>query len=275
MTCNSRPIHYRTAGYAMGPIIRLISPGDVGEIVKPFVFLDLFEMTATDRRGFVPHPHSGIATLTAFFEGHMTYGDTTGKRGAMAEGSVEWMRAGSGVWHAGEPSPGHKMRGFQLWIALPPELELATAESLYLDADDIPETGPARILLGSYAGKRSDVPYPPSITYLHVRLKNGEHWRYLPAADHDIAWLAVGQGALETAGTRVERELSVFADGTDPIDVIAHGDTEFVIGSAPRHPHPLVIGNSSVHTSGDALAQGEQTISALRRSDAFAALAAR
>jgi hypothetical protein len=40
----------------------------------------------------------------------------------------------------------------------------------------------------------------------------------------------------------------------------ADGDTSFVLGSAIKHPHPLVLGYYSVHTSGAALAQGEAEI---------------
>nr|WP_330211998.1 pirin family protein [Pseudomonas sp. Z18(2022)] len=247
----------------------------MGEHLKPFVFLDLFEFSHSGDRGFVPHPHSGIATLTAFFEGHMTYGDTTGKRGAMANESVEWMRAGSGVWHAGEPSPGSLMRGFQLWVALPPHLELAPAESLYFEADRIERDGPARILLGNYQGKESPIPAPASITYLHVRLADGERWSYHPAPDHEIAWLATNAGKLETGGLVLERELAVFAEGRGAIDIVAQGKAEFVIGSAAKHPYPLVNGSSSVHTSAAALAEGERTIASLQRSPAFAALASR
>ncbi len=29
---------YRTSGHREGPITRLMSPGDIGELVKPFVF---------------------------------------------------------------------------------------------------------------------------------------------------------------------------------------------------------------------------------------------
>ncbi|HZV64755.1 MAG TPA: pirin family protein, partial [Telluria sp.] len=44
------------------------------------------------------------------------------------------------------------------------------------------------------------------------------------------------------------------------IDFVAHGDTEFVLGSAVKHPHELVMGYYSVHTSEAALAQGEAEI---------------
>ena len=45
-----------------------------------------------------------------------------------------------------------------------------------------------------------------------------------------------------------------------PITVEAKADTEFVLGSAARHPHPLVTGYYSVHTSKAALEQGEAEI---------------
>ena len=38
-----RKVVHRTRGYRHGPIARLMSPSDLGEQLKPFVFLDLFE----------------------------------------------------------------------------------------------------------------------------------------------------------------------------------------------------------------------------------------
>jgi hypothetical protein len=38
-----RAIVQRTRGRTHGPVTRLMSPSDLGEILKPFVFLDLFE----------------------------------------------------------------------------------------------------------------------------------------------------------------------------------------------------------------------------------------
>lgn len=270
-----RAIVHRTRGDRHGPITRLMSPGDLGQYLKPFVFLDLFESEKIQGRGFAPHPHSGIATLTTFLSGKMTYADSSGKSGALSEGSVEWMRAGAGVWHAGEPVPGEPMRGYQLWLALPPELELAPAESLYLDAGRIASTGPARVLLGHYDDNSSPVFLPVSLTYLHVRLADGERWTYRPGADHDVAWLALNQGRLYTAGVVLERELAVFEEGARSIEVIAQGAVELVIGSAAKHPYPLVTGYYSVHTSQAALLRGEANIATLEHSPVVAALRAR
>ena len=268
----TRAIAQRTRGTRHGPITRLMSPDDWGELVKPFVFLDLFEADVFQGKGFAPHPHSGIATLTTFLEGSMSYSDSTGKSGSLSTGSVEWMRAGRGVWHAGRPTEGHAVRGYQLWLALPPELELAPPESLYLEPGQIETNGPARVLLGTYDGTTSPITLPMPVTYLHVRLEDKQRWRFRPDPEHDLAWLALNSGRLRVGDTTLEREMAVFADGNEAIDLVADGRVELVIGSAARHPYPLITGHYSVHTSQAALAEGERSIAELERTPALAAL---
>ncbi len=131
----AREVVARTKGRRHGPITRLASPSDLGEMLKPFVFLDYFELDAASGFGFNAHPHSGIATHTTFLDGALDYGDSTGKSGSMAVGNLEWMQAAGGVWHWGQPSPGTPSRGYQLWVALPPAIELAQATSAHIDAD--------------------------------------------------------------------------------------------------------------------------------------------
>src|SRR5271156_5676281 len=144
----SRPIVLRTRGRRHGPITRLVSPSDIGELIKPFVFLDLFDISATGAPAFGWHPHSGIATLTVIHEGAIEYQETTGVKGVLSPGGIEWMRAGGGVWHTGAAL--RQAKGFQLWIALPEALENAPSQSHYLSADQVPEEQPARVILGAH-----------------------------------------------------------------------------------------------------------------------------
>jgi len=63
------------------------------------------------------------------------------------------------------------------------------------------------------------------------------------------------------AGEAVEAgEMIVFAPSNDAINFKAETDAEFVIGSATQHPHDLVLGYYSVHTSPSSLQKGEQQI---------------
>ena len=55
----TRAVVHKTRGYGHGPIVRLMSPSDLGEQLKPFVFLDLFEADMRALAGNMPvHPHA-------------------------------------------------------------------------------------------------------------------------------------------------------------------------------------------------------------------------
>jgi redox-sensitive bicupin YhaK (pirin superfamily) len=267
---NHRRIASRTQGHRHGPITRFMSPGDLGESMKPFVFLDYFEFPSNARSVLPVHPHSGIATHTTLLEGSVDYSDSTGKSGTLNPHSIEWMQAGGGVWHGGGPSGREAVRGFQVWIALPPALELADAYSDYVDDNSIPRAGNARVLLGAYRGLSSPISYKEPVTYLRVQLRDGEHWTYQPSNGHDVAWLAVATGGLIVDGQQLGREMAVFEPGFEPIEVVAHGDVELVIASAIKHPYPLVTGYYSVHTSEQALVRGEAGYAAIAKTMSLA-----
>ena len=266
----TRRIVHRTCGHGAGPIVRLMSPSDLGEHLKPFVFLDLFEADMRGLVGSMPvHPHSGIATVTVFTDGDVTFDDPQAGHGSLGYGGVESVRAGRGMWHGKELSAGTSptTRGFQLWVALPADLEHAEPEAQYVGAEQIPRLGPARLIVGAYGGATSPVRAPGAINYLLVTLKPRERWTYEPPSGHVIAWVALSKGAL-IAGERVSRgELAIFEKSETPLTfegVDGVGAT-FVLGSAVPHPYQLHLGAYSVHTSDEALAEGERHIRELKQ----------
>lgn len=260
-----RRIVARTQGHKHSFVTRLMSPGDIGELLKPYVFLDLFEMTGAPLGNMGLHPHSGIATLTWVTRGNVDYEDTSGQSGVLPRGGVEWMVAGGGIWHGGGWSGGERTCGFQLWVALPPSLELGEAVSTYLAPDLIPQVGPVQVLLGEYGGARSLIDAPSPMNYLAVALKAGERWRYQPAAGHTVAWVALSEGRLHVPEGLAAGELAVFDGSEGALDFHADTDTEFVLGTAVPHPHPLTLGSYSVHTNSDALLAGERNIAGIGR----------
>ena len=259
-----RRIVHRTFGDRHGPISRLVSPSDLGRRLKPFVFLDLFDAEVSSFPGVGWHPHSGIATLTYLWEGSVRYEDTTGAAGFLPAGGVEWFKAAGGAWHGGGAGNSGRSRGFQLWLALPPDQELGSSESIYQKPQDIHPKGPASVLLGTLGDVSSPLKAPSSINYLAVRLKAGETWRYEPPADHTICWVALASGSLADPEPVQAGELAVFEPSNDAIDFHAETDTEFVLGSAVSHPYELALGNYSVHTSPASLQAGEQRIAEIK-----------
>jgi len=253
-----RPIVLRTRGSRHGAVTRLVSPSDIGELIKPFVFLDLFDISERNAPNFGWHPHSGIATLTLLHTGAVEYQETTGVTGTLGAGGIEWMRAGGGVWHTGAALG--QAKGFQLWIALPEELESSPSQSHYLSADQVPEERPARVILGSYGRAKSAIPSPERINYLDVQLAAGERWIYQPPPDHEVAWLAVSEGTIRTPESVSAGEFVAFEESNSALVIQADRASRFILGSAAKHPHELVLGHYSVHTNHAALVAGESAI---------------
>ena len=260
-----RAITYRTRGHSHGPITRLVSPSDVGQLIKPFVFLDYVDIDPQRSPDIGFHPHSGIATITVILEGQISYEETSGTTGVIDPGGVEWMRAGGGVWHNGGATGTARVKGYQLWIALPANLESADAEAQYLGPQHFERSGPARIILGRYGDSASKLPAPSTINYLEVVLKKGEKWGYEPPRDHTVAWIAVHKGKLATPAVVEKGELAVFEESKAALEFEALEDTGFILGSAVKHPHDLVLGTYSVHTSRQALDRGEANIREIGR----------
>jgi redox-sensitive bicupin YhaK (pirin superfamily) len=266
-----RRILHRTRGHGHGAITRLMSPSDLGEYLKPFVFLDIFDMDLRGPAGprMPIHPHSGIATVTVLTKGRMNFEDPDAGSGTLGYGAVEWMRAGGGVWHGQEMSPADvpRVQGFQLWLALPPELENSPPQSRYIEADAMRRAGPAHVIVGEYDGVRSPVPAWDGVNYLLVTLQPGESWTYQPPPGHSVGWMAVASGAVETGAPVSAGEMAVFEEGESPIALKNAGeeDAVFVLGSAMPHRHDLHLGNYSVHTTAQALEAGESRIAGLRQ----------
>jgi redox-sensitive bicupin YhaK (pirin superfamily) len=265
-----RRVNLRTRGNTHGHITRLMSPSDLGHMLKPYVFLDLFNVDLHDpRSGFSIHPHSGLATITVITDGDVRFDDPTDGTGHIGFGGFEWMRAGNGVWHGKELSGGTtpRAKGFQLWLALRSDLEHERVDSQYVESKHVPSAGPAYVILGKYEGFRSPARAPEGVTYLLVRLAAGTEWTFTPPSTEPVAWMAVSSGTLVGETPADAGEMVIFEQAVQPIKLKASSasDAVFVIGSAEPHPHDLHLGNYSVHTSADSLARGEANIERLRR----------
>ncbi len=108
--------------------------------LDPFLLLDEFGSENKDdyMAGFPPHPHRGIETVTYMLEGKFEHKDSTGAKGIMSSGDVQWMKTGGGIIHSEMPAMADgKLHGFQLWVNMPAKLKMSKPEYIYLDAKQI------------------------------------------------------------------------------------------------------------------------------------------
>ncbi len=110
--------------------------------LDPFLMLDEFGSENKDDyiAGFPPHPHRGIETVTYMLAGIFKHEDSTGSKGEMGPGSVQWMTAARGIIHSEMPIMKEgKLHGFQLWVNMPAKLKMNKPSYQNIDPKDIPE----------------------------------------------------------------------------------------------------------------------------------------
>ncbi|MBL4688743.1 MAG: pirin family protein [Nannocystaceae bacterium] len=248
-----------------GGDINQMFDGDLRERLKPFVFLDHFDVETDKEWGFHYHPHSGVATFTYTQTADLKHVDTGGHAGVLEKGSVQWMAAGGGIWHEELYQPsGGTVKGLQLWLTLPPELENAAVEYDQAAGSALPVVDQTRVLSGTFGEASSPIRTAYPFNYFDVSADRA--WTFDPPADHDVIWLYTYEGAAIIGGKKVKpKHLVVFERGPGSIEVLPDGDqVGFVIGTAAASTHPLVVGQFSMHTNEVALAKGLKRIGELR-----------
>ena len=110
------------------------------EYIDPFLMLDEFGSENKDDyiAGFPPHPHRGIETVTYMLKGEFEHQDSTGAKGIMSSGDVQWMKTGRGIIHSEMPAMSDgKLLGFQLWVNMPAQLKKNKPEYLYIKSNEL------------------------------------------------------------------------------------------------------------------------------------------
>ena len=109
------------------------------------------------------HPHRGFETITIAYQGEVEHKDSRGNQGIIREGDVQWMTAGSGIFHEEFQSTefsktGGTMEMVQLWVNLPASLKMTTPKYQAIEGKTIPEvqlpeeSGKVRVIAGEYEG---------------------------------------------------------------------------------------------------------------------------
>jgi redox-sensitive bicupin YhaK (pirin superfamily) len=121
------------------------------------VFLDAFGPEHVDMR-VLPHPHTGLQTVTWPLAGEIHHRDSLGSDVVVRPGQLNLMTAGHGVSHSEiSLGTGRLLRGVQLWIALPAdEADQPPRFSQHLDLPVVTGDGlAATVLVGELGGPTS------------------------------------------------------------------------------------------------------------------------
>jgi redox-sensitive bicupin YhaK (pirin superfamily) len=246
MLCTPRPICFHAnnpdkerASHLGAP--QLVAPQSLGQRFTPFMSLDVLkagERSALDETSTVSD--SGTAIITFLLSGEAEFSDSTRKQGRLKQGDVLWMLSGSGLQYSLTPKTPDCV-SVKLRVALSPVLESAPAQSVYLNSARIEGNGPARVLLGQHGHASGQVAFPALVNYMVVGLAAEQVWTYEPLANHQVAWIAVLSGKINTSNTVVEAdEIAVYENSHQSMSFLAEVDTVFLLATSHQfNPHQV------------------------------------
>ena len=169
--------------------------------LDPFLLLDEFGSENKDdyMAGFPPHPHRGIETVTYMLEGKFEHKDSTGAKGIMSSGDVQWMKTGGGIIHSEMPAMADgKLHGFQLWVNMPAKLKMSKPEYIYLDAKQIKiykdEEKKIKIIAGKFKNYEGPIKgHNVEPIYFDIELREENEFKFdLPLNHNSFIYLVEG-----------------------------------------------------------------------------------
>jgi hypothetical protein len=178
--------------------------------MSPFLMLDYNEpwtVGPTDHpRGVDVHPHKGFETVTIAWSGNVAHEDSSGGRGEIGPGDVQWMTAGSGILHKEFHAESFSRQGgvfhmAQLWVNLPAKFKNTPPSYQDLrDADmgrvQLPDNGgELRVIAGEQMGVKGPAKTFTRINIYDVKLKAGSVMN-LELPDGDNTAIVVMEGNL-------------------------------------------------------------------------------
>lgn len=247
---NASSTHMVGDGFKVRPYIH----SSIWEEVSPFLMLDYFapwELSPTDvPRGVDVHPHKGFETVTILWEGALAHEDSSGGKGVIHAGDVQWMTAGSGILHKefheqNFSNNGGVLHGAQLWVNLPSKYKNESPAYQDIFAKDIPVVkldegeGYVRVIAGNFKGTKGPARTFTRIQIFDVHASAGGKTT-LSLEEGDTAALLILQGtALVKDKVVREGDMIVFEKAGNLIDVEANNELHALLLSGEPIDEPI------------------------------------
>ena len=205
----------------------------------PFLMLDEFGSEDKDDYigGFPAHPHRGIETVTYMLEGEFEHEDSTGAKGRMKSGDVQWMKTGSGIIHSEMPAMSQgRLHGFQLWVNMPAKEKMSRPDYIYIDSKKMQIFEDNDKIVKVIAGKFENAEGPiighsVEPVYFDIELKKDKEFNYeLPTTHNSFLYLINGEIKIgEKTHDRVENSTLILLSKGEQLKVTSLTKAKFLL----------------------------------------------
>ena len=205
----------------------------------PFLMLDEFGSENKDDyvAGFPAHPHRGIETVTYMLAGEFEHKDSTGGKGRMTAGDVQWMKTGSGIIHSEMPAMKEgRLHGFQLWINMPAKYKKNKPEYIYIDSKKMSihkdEDKQVKVIAGKFEKAEGPVKkHNVEPIYFDVELNENKYFKFkLPKTHNSFIYLIEGEIKIGDKEHKQTKDSTlILLDKGHELEVLATSKAKFLL----------------------------------------------
>jgi redox-sensitive bicupin YhaK (pirin superfamily) len=228
---------------------------DLWHDLSPFLMLDYNEpwqvLPSDHPRGVDVHPHKGFETVTIAWQGKVAHEDSTGGKGVIGPGDVQWMTAGSGIlhkeFHAEDfAKTGGTFHMAQLWVNLPAKFKNTPPRYQDLLQQAIPvvqlpgDAGALRVISGEFNGTQGPANTYSRITIYDVNLNAGGHLHIqLPDGDSTAVIVMSGNILLNDEQQARGGDMAVFNHLGSNVSIESNNESHLLVLSGEPIKEPI------------------------------------
>ena len=234
----------------------------------PFLMLDEFGSENKDDYigGFPPHPHRGIETVTYMLSGEFEHEDSTGAKGKMSAGDVQWMKTGGGIIHSEMPAMSEgKLHGFQLWINMPAKLKMCKPDYIYIDSDKMQihkdNDKQVKVIAGKFENAEGPVKkHNIEPIYFDVELEKEKEFNFkLPSTHNSFIYLINGEIKIgEQTHNKVKNSKLILLTNGEKLRVLGISKAKFLLISGKPIGEEIARGGPFVMNTKSEILQAVQ-----------------
>jgi quercetin 2,3-dioxygenase len=228
---------------------------DSAPSLSPFLLLDYAApsefLPSLSPRGVGEHPHRGFETVTVVYQGEVEHRDSTGNKGRIGPGDVQWMTAASGIVHEEMhgrefTAKGGTMEMVQLWVNLPAKLKMSPPGYQDIVSPAIPvamlpaDAGTVRVIAGQFEKAKGPARTQTPIDVWDMRLQAKKTASFRIPEGHAAALLFLRGGGLVNGADAVdEGDLAVLDRHGEAVSIEAAADSTILVLSGAQIDEPV------------------------------------
>jgi redox-sensitive bicupin YhaK (pirin superfamily) len=187
-------------------------------------------------------------------KGEFEHQDSTGAKGIMSSGDVQWMKTGRGIIHSEMPAMSDgKLLGFQLWVNMPANLKKNKPEYLYIKSDELGVHEDNEKTIKVIAGKYEKVEGPEKNhnvdpIYFHIVLNDRKEFTCdVPEGHNSFIYLLKGELKIgEKKHSKTGNSNLILLERGNKLFIKAQKKTEFLFIAGKPIGEPIARGGPFV-----------------------------